>query len=129
MKPKILIVDDDVDSWRLLQTICAPHYEVTWAADGIQAMSTARKHQPSVILLDLGLPGGDGLLVLERLKTNHLVSAIPVVVVTVRDSLQMEPRTRKLGAVAFIQKPVQGDQLLTAIREALEKSPAAEGNA
>ena len=52
---------------------------------GIQAVSEGRTHQPHVALLDLGLPGEDGVIVLERLKRNRLLSAIPVSVVMGRD--------------------------------------------
>ena len=59
METKILIVDDALDSWTLLSSISRiHHFHPIWAADGIQAVSEARKHQPHVILLDLGLPGG-----------------------------------------------------------------------
>jgi len=66
VEARILVVDDGLDSWNLLSSILRTHrYQPIWAADGIQALSEARKHQPHVILLDLGLPGGDGLVVLE----------------------------------------------------------------
>ena len=90
-------------------------------ANGLQALSEARKHQPHVILLDLGLPGGDGFVVFERLKSNRLLSAIPVIVITAQDPLVADPRARKLGAVAFIQKPVTADELIPTIRGVLEK--------
>ena len=86
MEAKILVVDDGLDSWNLLSSILRTHrYQPIWSADGIQALNEARKRQPHVILLDLGLPGGDGFVVLERLKSNRLLSASPVIVVTVRD--------------------------------------------
>ncbi len=61
----------------------------------MQALSEARTHQSHVILLDLGLPEGDGYVVLERLKGNRLLSAIPVIVVTVRDPEVAEQRARE----------------------------------
>ncbi len=122
MQAKILVVDDAVDSWTLLSSILRTHhYQPFWAADGIQALSAARKHQPHVILLDLGLPGGDGFVVLERLKGNRLLSAIPVIVVTVRDPEEAEQKAREYGAVAFLQKPVKGDALIATIRGVLGK--------
>lgn len=122
MEPKILVVDDAIDSWRLLHSmLCAHHYAPIWAADGMQAISEARKHQPHVILLDLGLPGGDGFVVLERLKSNRLLSATPVIVITAQDPLVAEPKARELGAVAFIQKPVKADELIPTIQGVLEK--------
>jgi DNA-binding response OmpR family regulator len=122
MEPTILVVEDGIDSWRLLDLMLrAHHYAPIWAADGLQAISEAQKHQPHVILLDLGLPGGDGFVVLDRLKSNRLLSAIPVIVITMRDPLVAGPQARKLGAVAFIQKPVKADELIPIIRGVLEK--------
>jgi DNA-binding response OmpR family regulator len=69
--------------------------------------------------LDLGLPGGDGFVVLERLKSNRLVSAIPVIVVTAQDPAVPEQKARECGAVAFLQKPVKADELIATIQGVL----------
>ena len=120
METTILIVDDAPDHWNLLSSIVrAHHFHPIWAADGIQALSKAREHQPHVILLDLGLPGGSGFVVLERLKQNRLLSAIPVIVVTAQAPAVAEQRARKSGASAFFQKPVKADELIAAIRGVL----------
>ena len=122
METKILIVDDALDSWTLLSSIVRiHHFHPIWAADGIQAVSEARKHQPHVILLDLGLPGGGGHVILERLKQNQLLSAIPVIVVTAQDPAVAEQRARKSGAIAFLQKPVKADELIAIIVGVLGK--------
>jgi DNA-binding response OmpR family regulator len=71
--------------------------------------------------LDIGLPGGDGFVVLERLKSNRLLSAIPVIVVTVRDPGVAEQKARECGAVAFLQKPVKEDELIATIQGVLSK--------
>jgi DNA-binding response OmpR family regulator len=64
VEARILVIDDALDSWNLLSSILRTHrYQHIGAADGIQALSEARKHQPHLILLDLGLPGGDGFVV------------------------------------------------------------------
>lgn len=120
METKILIVDDAPDSWNLLSSILRTHhFQPIWAADGIRALSEARKHQPHAILLDLGLPGEDGFVVLERLKGNRLLSAIPVIVVTVQDPEVAEHKAREYGAVAYLQKPVKADSLIATIRGVL----------
>ena len=119
MKPKILIIDDSVDSWHLLRTILQTHnFYPVWATDGMQAMAAARFHHPQAILLDLGLPGGDGFVVLERLKTS-LLSDIPVIVVTVRDRQEAEEKARHLGAAAYVSKPVQVDALMASLQTLL----------
>ena len=120
MKQKILIIDDSVDSWHLLSTILQTHnFYPVWAADGMQAMAAARFQRPQAILLDLGLPDVDGLLILERLKSDHLLKDIPVIVVTVRDRREAEEKARKLGAVAYVSKPVQVDALMASLQSVL----------
>ena len=130
MKSKILIIDDDVDSWRLLSTILQAHdFHPIWAADGMQAIAAARLHQPQAILLDIEMPGGDGFIVLERLKSNRLLSHIPVIVVTIRDRQETEERTRRLGAAAYLQKPVHDDTLIASLRTVLASDGPAKGGA
>ena len=120
VKPKILIIDDSVDSWHLLSTILQTHnFYPVWAADGMQAMAAARFHRPQAILLDLGLPDGDGFVVLERLKSTLLLSDIPVIVVTVRDRQEVEEKARRLGAVAYVSKPIQVDALMASLQSVL----------
>jgi DNA-binding response OmpR family regulator len=129
VKSKILIIDDDVDSWRLLSTILKTHdFHPVWAADGLQAIAAARLHQPQAILLDLGLPGGDGFVVLERLKSNQLLSQIPVIVVTSRDRQEAEEQTRRLGAAAYLQKPIHDEALIASLRIALATPNEALGS-
>lgn len=123
MENTILVVDDAEDSWLLISSILrAHHYQPIRAATCAEALSEARTHRPRLILLDLGLPDGDGFVVLERLKGNKTLSAIPVIVVTVRDPELAEDKAREYGAVAYLQKPVKAEQLITMIREALGTS-------
>ena len=130
MQAKILFIDNAADSWYLLSTILKAHdFQPIWAADGMQAIATARLHQPQAIFLDLGMPGGDGFLVLERLKSNRLLSHIPVIVVTARDRQIAEEETRRLGAVAYLQKPIQADALTASLRTVLHSDEPAEGGA
>lgn len=118
MKSTILIIDDDVDSWHLLSSVLKTHnYYPVWAADGMQAIAAARLHQPQAILLDLGLPGGDGFLVLDQLKNNQLLRDIPVIVVTVRDRQEAEEKAQKLAVAGYVQKPVKVDELITSLQQ------------
>ena len=119
-KKKILIVDDNADTRLLLSArLKAHHYHTIFAADALQAMSVALKEQPDAILLDLGLPGGNGLVVLQRLKANTALSAIPVIIVTAEDSSVAETRAIEAGADAFLQKPVDQDKLIAAVQQAI----------
>jgi DNA-binding response OmpR family regulator len=63
MEARILVIDDSLESWTLLSSILRTHhYQPMWAADGIQAVSEARKHQPHVILLDILVCRGETAL-------------------------------------------------------------------
>jgi DNA-binding response OmpR family regulator len=113
---KILVVEDDADV-RLGYNVLlkAHHYDTFFAADGLTALSEARKHEPDLIILDLGLPLGDGFVVLERLRANTYFALIPVVVVSARDIHGNRERALKAGARAFIHKPWNDDELLRII--------------
>lgn len=117
---KILIVDDDADV-RLGYHIRlkANQYDTFFAADALSGIAEARKHQPDLIILDLGLPGGDGFVVMERLKANAYLAVIPVIVVSGRDRHANKDRALQAGARAFLEKPVDNDELLAVIRQLL----------
>src|SRR6202163_811947 len=120
MNKKILIIEDDADV-RLGYHIRlkANNYDTFFASDALTSVSEARKHQPDLIILDLGLPGGDGFVVMERLKTNPHLAVIPIIVVSARDPHSNRERALKAGAKAFLQKPVDNGELLAVIRQAL----------
>lgn len=119
-KPRILVVDDDPDLVKALRLrLRANNCEIITAGDGYSVIATAQKEHPDLIILDLGLPAGDGFVVLERLQSNDALSAIPVIVLTARDPQSNEERALKAGAAAFFQKPVDNDELLNVIRVSL----------
>jgi DNA-binding response OmpR family regulator len=127
-KAKILIVDDDPDLRRGLNLrLRANQYDTAYAADGFSAIAMAQKEQPDLIILDLGLPAGDGFVVLERLQQNATLSSIPVIVLTARDPQGTREQTLRAGATAFFQKPVDNGRLLSAIRTTLGMSNAWPG--
>jgi two-component system KDP operon response regulator KdpE len=119
---KILVVDDDPEMRLGLQLrLKANHYDVITAADGVASIAEARKHVPDLMILDLGLPAGDGFSVLERLKANESLSSIPVIVLSGRDRVGNWDRALKAGAKTFLQKPVANDKLLAVIRLVLSE--------
>jgi two-component system, OmpR family, KDP operon response regulator KdpE len=116
-RPKILVVDDDPDLVRALRLrLRANNYEVTSASDGYAAIASAQKERPALIILDLGLPVGDGFVVLDRLRNSDTLAGVPVIVLSARDPQNNEERALKAGATAFFQKPADNDELLNAIR-------------
>jgi DNA-binding response OmpR family regulator len=117
---KILIVDDDPDVRQGMHVrLKANHYDTFFAIDALSGITEARKNEPDLIILDLGLPAGDGFVVMERLKSNPYLAVIPVIVVSARDVLANKERALKAGAKAFLQKPVDNAELLKVIRQAL----------
>jgi len=119
---KILIIEDDHDIRRGLNVrLRANDYETAFASDAVMALSIAKKEAPDLILLDLGLPGGDGFVVLERMKNIASLACTPVIVVSARDPKTNEKRALDAGAEAFFQKPVDNKDLLIAIQRALMK--------
>jgi two-component system KDP operon response regulator KdpE len=119
-KPKILVVDDDPDLLKALRLrLRANNCDVISVSDGYSVMGAAQKEHPDVIILDLGLPAGDGFVVLERLQSSDTLSGIPVIVLTARDPQGNEARALRAGAAAFFQKPVDNEELLNVIRVSL----------
>jgi DNA-binding response OmpR family regulator len=121
---KILVVEDDnLQLTALARRLKSAGFEIVAARDGLTAISTARKERPDLILLDLGLPAGDGFVVLERLGMLINTGTIPIIVVSSRTPLGNRDAALKAGAIAYIHKPVDMSVLLKAIHEALGLSP------
>jgi two-component system KDP operon response regulator KdpE len=117
MNTRILVVDDEPQIGRLLNTgLLARGYDVRVVADGQAALDAAVSWQPDVILLDLGLPGLDGLEVCRRIRG---WSDVPIIVLTVRDSEQDKVEVLDLGADDYLTKPFGMNELLARIRVAL----------
>jgi DNA-binding response OmpR family regulator len=121
VRAKILVVDDDPDTLLGLTLILRKKggHEVIAASDAIQAIMVAIREKPDLIVLDIGLPGGDGLQVLHNLKSNVATLCTPVIILTARDA-SLESEALRAGAEAFFQKPTDADALLSAVRSALQ---------
>jgi DNA-binding response OmpR family regulator len=119
-KAKLMIVEDDADQLIGLKVrLQANDYTVVHAIDAVSAISTARREQPDLILLDLGLPAGDGFKVMERLHDLMDVAHIPIIIISARDPEAYAERAINEGAFAFFQKPANNEELLEAIEHAL----------
>jgi DNA-binding response OmpR family regulator len=122
----ILVVEDDPEvrlGYHIL--LKANRYKTLIAIDSAAAISQARDHQPDLIILDLGLPAGDGFVVLNRLRANTYLSVIPVIVVSARDVRGTRERVLMDGARAYVQKPWDDADLLRLIGELVGPSEPA----
>lgn len=121
---KILIVEDEVvQLTALARRLKSAGFEIVAARDGLTAISTARKEQPDLIVLDLGIPAGDGFVVLQRLGMLINTGTIPIIVLSSRTPVGNRDAALKAGAIAYIHKPVDVPILLKAINDALGLSP------
>ena len=117
---KILIVDDDPDVLQSMHVrLKANNYDIFFAVDAFSSLGEARKHEPDLILLDLGLPAGDGFVVMDRIKAVPALAMIPIIVLSGRAGAINRERALKAGAKAFLEKPVDNAELLAVIRQAL----------
>ncbi len=108
--PKALIIDDEQQMRRLLRMMLdARGYEVSEAADGQLGLQEAAFHRPDVVLLDLGLPGLNGIEVLKRLRE---WSDVPVLILSVRDQETVKVEALELGADDYVTKPFSTAELL-----------------
>jgi two-component system, sensor histidine kinase len=113
------VVDDDADIRRLLQTRLAASYDVVFASDAIGAVHEARTQQPDLVLLDLSLPGGNGVVVMQRLRSIASLESVPVIVISAHDGVEPERQALAAGARAFVPKPFDHSRLLDEIQRAL----------
>jgi CheY-like chemotaxis protein len=127
-KKKILVVDDDkVQTTALSAKLRSSGFDVLVAEDGAQAISTARREKLDLILLDILFPpdvahgGGvpwDGFLILNWLRRLEEAKHVPVIFITGADPAKYERRALAGGAVKFFRKPINSEQLLTAVQQA-----------
>lgn len=122
---RVLVVDDEQQILRALGiNLRARGYEVDVAADGASALRLAAREHPDVVVLDLGLPGMDGLEVIEGLRG---WTSVPIIVLSVRDREADKVAALDAGADDYVTKPFGMDELLARMRAALRRvTPADE---
>jgi two-component system KDP operon response regulator KdpE len=123
----VLVVDDEPQILRALGiNLRARGYEVDLAPDGERALDVAARHHPDVVVLDLGLPGIDGVDVIRGLRG---WSQVPIVVLSVRDAEGDKVAALDAGADDYVTKPFGMDELLARLRAALRRTTPAEEEA
>lgn len=116
---RILIVEDDQDTMNWLNVLLKQNGFVTYGAcDGTQAMSMAVREQPDLVILDIGLPAGNGIFVLENIRRNDALHLTPVVVWSGAPAFRPHEAI-DAGATCFLPKPCTNDSILHAVESAL----------
>ena len=104
-KHMILIVDDEIINSTLLDNILNTEYDTRIVNSGADALDFVKKHKPDIILLDIVMPGMDGLEVLTALKGNETTRDIPVIIITGVNDTEYEEKGLTIGAGDYITKP------------------------
>lgn len=115
---KILVADDEVFMLRLLEmTLKKGGYEVVSCRDGKEALASAATALPQLIVLDVMMPGLDGLGALRQFKENPATKEIPVVVLSAKGHALTKVEAEASGAVLFLAKPFSPNELLSAVQQ------------
>lgn len=122
--PRILSIEDDVDLQQVVAYVLKKKgWEVVFAYDGKDGLEKALELKPNLILLDMMLPGLNGIEVITELKANETTRAIPVIVMTAfpSDAQFLESIAVAMGAVEYLAKPVHIDVLVSTIERLLPR--------
>lgn len=122
---RILIIEDTPANMLLAGTILQnAGHTLLQATDAAQGLSLAREQQPDLVLMDIQLPGMDGLAATRALKADERTHAIPVIALTAFAMKGDEERMRAAGCAAYVSKPLRYQQLLAAVDQLLPAPPA-----
>lgn len=123
MKKRILITDDEPNIALVVAKRLETHgYEVHIAGSGEEALLKVRAQRPDLVLLDIMLPGIDGLQVCRILKSGDGTKQIPVILFSARAQTWDKEAGREYGADAYVEKPFQPQELLAVIEKLLKSS-------
>jgi two-component system, response regulator, stage 0 sporulation protein F len=115
MKAKILIVDDQFGIRILLNEVFQKEgYNTYQAANGLQALDIVKKHDPDLVLLDMKIPGMDGIEILKRMRV--IDQDIRVIIMTAYGELDMIQEAKDLGAIMHFAKPFDIDDIRAAVK-------------
>lgn len=125
-KQTILLVDDDLNISHLVRLYLEKEgFEVVEAARGDEGLAAFKRKQPALVLLDVMLPGMDGLEVLREMRKS---SRVPVIMLTAKDETFDKVLGLELGADDYITKPFENKELIARVKAVLRRSPAEDGD-
>lgn len=118
---KILVVDDEPEiCWIVKKVLMEEGFEVELAFDGERGLELVDRGLPNLVLLDLRLPGIDGLEALRHIKNRH--AQMPVIILSAFDNVGAAVRAMKLGAYDYLSKPLNVDEMMITLKNALQTS-------
>jgi two-component system phosphate regulon response regulator PhoB len=130
VKDKIVVIEDEPDIREVVEyNLLRDGFQVATAADGEAGLELTRRESPALVLLDLMLPGLDGLEVCRRLKSDALTRSIPVIMVTARGEESDVVIGLGIGADDYVTKPFSPKELLARVKAVLRRGPLREERA
>lgn len=117
---KVLVVEDNKDNFYLVQfQLAESGYEVIWAQDGEEGVKLAVKEKPDLIIMDIQLPGIDGLETTRMIRDSEADDVIPIIAVTSFAMPGDREKAMAAGCTGYIEKPINPDTFITEIEKYL----------
>ncbi len=121
MNHNVLIIEDDENISKALEVrLNARGYQTAMAFDAVMGMQKAMETSPDAIVLDITMPGGNGLTLAERLKNSTKTHDVPIIFLTASKQPELRQKAMALGGSAFFEKPYDFNYLLAALRASIE---------
>lgn len=121
-QPKILVIDDDTKFLHFItEVLIGAGYDVRGTEQPLSAVGLAEAFKPELILLDIAMPGKDGLQLANELHSNECTASIPRVFLTARPAHEAMPSAKEAGGLAYLEKPVKTSTLLWTVKMLLEQ--------
>jgi signal transduction histidine kinase len=119
-RPHVLVVDDNVDLREYVSGLLAGEYEVTSAADGLEAIEAVRKRQPAIVVSDVMMPRLDGLGLVRALRADPAFASLPIILLSARAGEDSAIAGLDVGADDYLMKPFSAPELLARVRTHVE---------
>ncbi|OYZ18378.1 MAG: hypothetical protein B7Y39_13730 [Bdellovibrio sp. 28-41-41] len=123
-RPTVLIVDDESYIREFLAQILSEHFRIAFAKDGKEAIEIAKSAKPAVIVLDVLMPGQNGIETCKKLREQRESEGIPVILLTAVNEPEQRIKAFNAGADDYLAKPFLPEELIARINRKLEKTPA-----
>lgn len=118
-KPRILIVDDDAETRLMIDLTLRDSFEITKAANGMEAVERMVDYEPDIALLDIMMPRMNGYQLLQSIRRNPMFHRMPVIVLSAKSARRDREYAEKLGASAYLAKPYHVDELLRTLDQVM----------
>ena len=118
-KKRILVAEDDPSISSMLERILRKDYDVVIAANGAEALSMALRSPPNLLLLDVMMPGVDGLQVARQVRAHPALKRVPIIFLTAKDGAMDVVKGIQHGARHYITKPFKLDDVLEKVKKAI----------